>query len=95
MCKLFHVSVSDLSSRFLADTGRRNYVTPTSYLELITMFTSLLADKRAEVIAAQHRYEVGLEKLEFTATQVEAMRKELKELKPVLQKTVSEAACRA
>ena len=46
MCKTFHVSVSTLSIRFMAETGRRNYVTPTSYLELITMFTTLLADKR-------------------------------------------------
>jgi dynein heavy chain len=68
--------------------GRRNYVTPTSYLELITMFTTLLSAKRSEVLAAQHRYEIGLEKLEFTAGQVEAMRQELRALKPVLQKTV-------
>jgi hypothetical protein len=31
------------------EAGRINYVTPTSYLELITAFTTLLASKRAEV----------------------------------------------
>lgn len=30
-------------------TGRHNYVTPTSYLELISLFTTLLAAKRTEV----------------------------------------------
>ncbi len=32
------------------EAGRINYVTPTSYLELITTFTTLLASKRAEVL---------------------------------------------
>ncbi|GFH23399.1 uncharacterized protein HaLaN_21005, partial [Haematococcus lacustris] len=52
-----------------AQAGRRCYVTPTSYLELLAAFTTLLASKSAEVLAAQQRYEVGLQKLEFTAGQ--------------------------
>ncbi len=31
------------------EAGRINYVTPTSYLELITTFTTLLGTKRGEV----------------------------------------------
>lgn len=31
------------------DQGRHNYVTPTSYLELITSFQTLLGAKRAQV----------------------------------------------
>ncbi len=54
----------------LTQTGRHNYVTPTSYLELITMFTTLLAAKRHDVLSAQQRYETGLDKLDFTAEQV-------------------------
>jgi hypothetical protein len=33
----------------LQDLGRHNYVTPTSYLELITAFRTLLDAKRAQV----------------------------------------------
>lgn len=124
-------------------TGRYNYVTPTSYLELIVAFTTLVGAKRAEVsvlpifhsfirvlpsvqhwlcrgertavqevctvernfeckkltqtiqihpctqvLGAQHRYEKGLDKLDFTAKQVSVMRKELQALKPDLEKKV-------
>jgi len=36
--------------RFLEQFGRHNYVTPTSYLELISSFKTLLTNKRDEVI---------------------------------------------
>ena len=49
MCKMFHENVRELSEQYLKEVGRINYVTPTSYLELITAFTTLLAAKRAEV----------------------------------------------
>ena len=35
--------------RFLDEVGRHNYVTPTSYLELINAFKNLLTQKRDEV----------------------------------------------
>ena len=39
-------------SEFLSDLGRHNYVTPTSYLELIASFRTLLDAKRAQVCIA-------------------------------------------
>lgn len=90
MCKTFHQDVRKLSETFFKRTGRRNYVTPTSYLELIGMFTTLLGAKRDEVSKAKKRYEIGLDKLSFTAEQVSLMQKELQELQPVLVKTVAE-----
>lgn len=41
--------VLELSDQFKKEQGRINYVTPTSYLELITAFTTLLGLKRSEV----------------------------------------------
>ena len=38
-----------LHTRFREEVGRHNYVTPTSYLELISAFKKLLTQKRAEV----------------------------------------------
>ena len=70
ICKHFHQSVRELSVRFAKQLGRHNYVTPTSYLELISSFKSLLASKRGEVLKSKKRYEVGLEKLAFAASQV-------------------------
>ena len=46
MCKAFHVKTQELSDRFLAELDRHNYVTPTSYLELINTFKTLLDKKR-------------------------------------------------
>lgn len=63
-------SCRELSERFGKELGRHNYVTPTSYLELISSFKGVLAKKRGEILKLKRRYEVGLEKLEFAASQV-------------------------
>lgn len=67
-----------VSAEFKADVGRHNYVTPTSYLELISMFQRLLGVKRLENETAQKRYSVGLEKLQNSAEQVASMQQELR-----------------
>lgn len=46
MCQFFHVSTQNLSKEFFERLGRHTYVTPTSYLELISTFKDLLAKKR-------------------------------------------------
>lgn len=70
MCKLFHESIRKISEKYLAELGRHNYVTPTSYLELILTFKNLLQLKRNEISLMKNRYTNGLEKLAFAATQV-------------------------
>ncbi|KAM3849660.1 dynein axonemal heavy chain 7 [Diretmus argenteus] len=84
MCKSFHTSTVQLSERYMAELQRHNYVTPTSYLELISTFKALLKKKRAEVMKMKRRYEVGLEKLESAAAQVATMQVELEALQPQL-----------
>uniref|UniRef100_A0A8B9VLU2 Dynein axonemal heavy chain 7 n=1 Tax=Anas zonorhyncha TaxID=75864 RepID=A0A8B9VLU2_9AVES len=76
MCKSFHTSTIALSDSFHMELQRRNYVTPTSYLELISTFKTLLEKKR---------YEVGLEKLNSAASQVALMQSELEALQPQLR----------
>ncbi|KAF6041077.1 DNAH12 [Bugula neritina] len=90
LCKTFHTSADDLSSRYLEELGRHNYVTPTSYLELIGSFKGLLGTKQDETMKAKRRYEVGLEKLAFASSQVSAMQKELEDLQPQLVKSSEE-----
>lgn len=46
LCKEFHQSTRKLSEHFLAVLRRHNYVTPTSYLELISTYKTLLSKKR-------------------------------------------------
>lgn len=49
MCMEFHTSTQNLSIKFYNKLHRFNYVTPTSYLELIQTFKSLLSRKRKYV----------------------------------------------
>eukprot|EP00644_Phytophthora_capsici_P000329 jgi/Phyca11/5088/fgenesh1_pm.PHYCAscaffold_4_\ len=86
-CQYFHVSVMDLSDKFLKNLRRQNYVTPTSYLELIVAFKSFLARRREAVQGARNRYVVGLEKINFAENNVAVMRKELEDLQPVLDQS--------
>uniref|UniRef100_A0A8D1CTQ7 AAA+ ATPase domain-containing protein n=1 Tax=Sus scrofa TaxID=9823 RepID=A0A8D1CTQ7_PIG len=70
MCQYFQESVKNLSMDYYHTLRRHNYVTPTSYLELILTFKTLLNKKRQEVDMTRSRYLTGLQKLEFAASQV-------------------------
>lgn len=84
MCQTFHTSTQDLSQEFYLRLKRRTYVTPTSYLELINTFKSLLQNKRAEILLVKSRYEVGLSKLDNAAAEVAIMQLALEALQPQL-----------
>ncbi|XP_068431186.1 dynein axonemal heavy chain 3 isoform X2 [Clinocottus analis] len=87
MCKTFQTSVGEMSGRYFSRLRRHNYVTPTSYLELILTFKTLLNAKRNEVDTARNRYNIGLQKLEFASSQVAVMQEELTALQPELIRT--------
>nr|CAD7400377.1 unnamed protein product [Timema cristinae] len=84
MCQTFHTSTQDLSDEFFVRLGRHNYVTPTSYLELINTFKELLSKKRNEVLMGKARYETGIEKLDYAAKSVGVMQENLIALQPKL-----------
>ena len=46
MCVEIHTSVSNMAERYYAELRRRYYTTPTSYLELINLYLSMLQEKR-------------------------------------------------
>ncbi|MEJ1273900.1 hypothetical protein NN561_004775 [Cricetulus griseus] len=90
MCKYFQESVKKLSLDYYDTLLRHNYVTPTSYLELILTFKTLLNSKRQEVDTMRNRYLAGLQKLEFASSQVSVMQVELTALQPQLIQTSEE-----
>uniref|UniRef100_A0A8C0MDS9 Dynein axonemal heavy chain 3 n=1 Tax=Canis lupus familiaris TaxID=9615 RepID=A0A8C0MDS9_CANLF len=92
MCKYFQESVKDMSLDYYNTLRRHNYVTPTSYLELILTFKTLLNTKRQEVDMMRNRYLTGLQKLEFASSQVAVMQVELTALQPQLIQTSEETA---
>lgn len=55
MCMMFHQSVRTLAQDFLMQLQRHYYATPTSYLELISTYKTLLAAKRTQVYTLKHR----------------------------------------
>jgi dynein heavy chain, axonemal len=73
LCQQIHKQVAATSVEYLAEAGRRTYVTPTSYLELLSTFQALFACKRAQNNTAHARYTVGLQKLEASAASVAVM----------------------
>ncbi len=52
------------------EAKRHYYVTPTSYLQLLDCFKTLLRRQQQGVTAQRRRYEIGLEKLAGTEEQV-------------------------
>ncbi|CAM9353814.1 unnamed protein product [Bubo scandiacus] len=85
ICQYFHTSVLSLSVRFLQSLGHHNYVTPTSYLDLIAAFRKLLTQKRDTVMKARKKYVNGLDKLPFAESQVGERKQELVQLQPKLE----------
>ena len=83
-CVAIHTSAHALTLRFLAEARRYYYVTPTSYLELIKSFKSILAVKQGHNQTLQQRYSVGLSKLIATEESVAGMQEELTLLQPQL-----------
>ena len=90
MCMQFQVDVRNLAAKFLAELGRYNYVTPTSYLELIGTYRRLLNEKRDEVQTMINRYEGGLAQIYEAEDSVAVMKTELIDLQPVLERTAVE-----
>eukprot|EP00698_Gefionella_okellyi_P007692 TRINITY_DN1880_c0_g3_i1.p1 TRINITY_DN1880_c0_g3~~TRINITY_DN1880_c0_g3_i1.p1 ORF type:complete len:4251 (-),score=1210.42 TRINITY_DN1880_c0_g3_i1:76-12828(-) len=90
MCVLFHQTTAELSAQYLQELRRHNFVTPTSYLELISTFKTILAERQHTVSSAKSRYETGVEKLVSAAKQVAEMEQELIALQPVLVTSTAE-----
>ena len=64
VCVDIHQSVAAKSTQFLAELSRHNYVTPTSYLELLGTFGKLLKLKMNEISTHRNRTKTGLDKVE-------------------------------
>jgi len=63
MCQEIHLSVTRNSARFLFELNRYNYVTPTSFLELLGLFNHLIVMKISELETARNRTKTGLDKV--------------------------------
>lgn len=87
MCMAAQMDVEEMSDRFFEQLRRRTYVTPTSYLELLTCFKTLLGAKRKETAKLRARFQNGLDKLAQTELSVKQMQVELEQMQPALLRT--------
>lgn len=79
------------SRAFYAAERRNVHVTPKSFLELIKLYTGLLACKRRESQAAMDRLESGLGKLHKTQSEVDVLMQEAKAMALQVEEKVASA----
>lgn len=91
ICQEMHQTVVQESIKFKEEQGRYNYVTPTSYLELLSIFSKIFGSKKNELIQARRRTKTGLDKLLSTEKEVTKLRGELEQMQPLLEEAVKEA----
>ncbi|XP_037242845.1 dynein heavy chain 1, axonemal [Falco rusticolus] len=84
VCVEIHQSVAKKCQMYLAELARHNYVTPKSYLEFLSVFSSLIGKKKQELEIAKNRMRSGLDKLLQTAEDVAGMQEELESARPLL-----------
>ena len=83
-----HESVKDASDQYFAELRRRNYTTPTSYLDLIKTYIEMLKKDKVIVPNKMIRYQNGLSRLAETNVMVDDLKKKLIKLMPeIAEKT--------
>lgn len=73
-----HLSVQKVSQHYLEAEKRYNYVTPTSYLELISFYKKLLEKRQNEMNCMIKRLDTGLNTLRVTNEDVSRLEANLK-----------------
>ena len=92
ICVEVHSSVTKKSRDFELELRRKNYTTPTSYLELIKLYLDMLTIQQKKVPEQINKYVTGLKRLKETNEMVSEMQKDQAELKVVLKKSSEENA---
>ena len=82
-----HKSVEKISVLYQSELRRYNYLTPTSFLEFLLLYKSILDSKRKESFDNISRYEMGLKVLAFASKEIEKIEKDIVIIKPKLEQT--------
>ncbi|XP_018428368.1 PREDICTED: dynein heavy chain 2, axonemal [Nanorana parkeri] len=72
-----HRSVAEYSRKMKLELRRHNYITPTSYLEVVSRYKRLLNEKRTELGDKATKLRNGLFKIDETREKVEKMSEQL------------------
>jgi dynein heavy chain len=87
----FHTNVGKFNELFRIQERRFNYITPKSFLELISFFKTLVQDKSGQLTYQLGRLTSGLKILSSTAEKISLMKVEIEEqtIKVNFQKEIS------
>ena len=92
MFKIIHQSVEKITEKFYDEMRRITYVTPTSYLELLSTYKKTLIERKKKVGDARRRLARGLDVLAGAAVEVAKLQQMLIDKQPALEKTQKEVA---
>ncbi|CAG5057893.1 unnamed protein product [Parnassius apollo] len=90
VCCFAHESVAAASTKFLAQLNRLNYVTPMSYMEMLSAYEEMFRKKQAAILKESNALKTGLDKLNQTEVEVKQLQIELAELKPMMESAAEE-----
>lgn len=91
-CKYIHKRVEKESKVFSERMRRFVYLTPTSYIELLSLYRKILNMKEMEISEKKKRLLKGLEVLRGAGVEVDKMNQEITKQKPELEKAKKETA---
>ncbi|XP_049813740.1 dynein axonemal heavy chain 6 [Schistocerca nitens] len=85
MCVTIHESVAQMTVRFYNEMRRYYYTTPSSYLELLKLYLTMLQNKTDQLQKKHDRIANGLRKLYETNELIDRMKIELTAMEPELK----------
>ncbi|XP_077989551.1 dynein axonemal heavy chain 6-like [Glandiceps talaboti] len=85
VCVDIHKDVTSMTGKFYNELRRHYYTTPSSYLDLIQLYSNMLRKNRQEFLDNRNRLFVGLSKLSEANSLVDTMQDELKNLGPKIE----------
>ncbi len=92
LCVYIHTSVASYSTQFLNELRRHNYTTPTSYIELVKLYTKMLGKRHNHISSQLEKFRGGLKKLSEANESVGKLQGYLTEQKPILDQAVKDTA---
>lgn len=85
ICTNFHTLAKSLSESYFSETKKQNYITPAHFIQFLKTLKKIYKSKEETIQKQIHKYSIGIKKLDMTQAHVHKLRKELLELKPILQ----------
>ncbi|KAJ8308273.1 hypothetical protein KUTeg_013147 [Tegillarca granosa] len=84
VCVDIHKSIGKMAKKYWEEMRRHYYSTPSSYMELIRVYSKMLKDNKTEFMNNRSRLKTGLDKLSNANLLVGEMQEELMQLGPAI-----------